>query len=89
MKALITLILGGRTNPILPGYRPNFKIESIQSDCQLTGFDKISPGESKSVDIEILHPEKFMNLKNGDVFILREGNRKVANGVLKINNQTE
>jgi translation elongation factor EF-Tu-like GTPase len=85
MKAIITLIsTEGRINPILPGYRPSFRIGTIQSDCQLTNFSKISPGETGKVDILILHPEKFTNLRNGDIFILTEGNRKVANGVLKI-----
>lgn len=80
MKAAITLT--GRKNPIMAGYRPTFRIGPIHSDCQLTGFSKINVGETGNVNITLLLPERFSSLKIGDKFILTEGLKEVANGII-------
>ncbi|MFA5152831.1 MAG: hypothetical protein WC554_09750 [Clostridia bacterium] len=82
MRAIVTLTVSGRINPIFSGYRPLFRIDSFQSDCYITNFVKINPDESSNVNIEVLLPDKFKNLKNGDIFILAEGRKKVADGII-------
>lgn len=76
---------GGRKSPVMTGYRPSIK---FQFDNYMTsGYqmfkDKqtINPGEEAITDIKIISKDYFAGkLKEGMLFDMFEGNRKVGEG---------
>ena len=76
---------GGRRNPIYDKYRPSFRYENgEQTDCVVyLKNEPIETGVNVDVEIELLHPDKILNLKKGAAFSLIEGVRDVARGIIK------
>lgn len=86
MEATIRLLTkeeGGRHTPIQPGYRGQckfFNIMDITGAMTLAeGKDMILPGETADVTIELAMP---YYLRENDGFVVREGGRTVAVGII-------
>lgn len=86
MEATIRLLTkeeGGRHTPMLPGYRGQckfFNIMDITGAMTLAeGKDMILPGETADVTIELAMP---YYLRKNDGFLVREGGRTVAVGII-------
>jgi superfamily II DNA or RNA helicase len=81
---------GGREGSIYTGYRPTFRVgHEESSDCFVTILDGhyIKPGETGTVEIKILHPEKISKITIDEHFILTEGLKEIASGnVISIKN---
>lgn len=88
IRATLSLLgseAGGRDTPIASGYRPAFYIGELQTDgaIELPGSCKQTPGETLSVRIRLLHPERFGDaLAVGAVFEVREGTKTVGRGTI-------
>ncbi len=79
---------GGRKGYAASGYRPHFQLigkkEMTSAEQLFINKDKVFPGESVSAEIRILGVETFEGLLyEGLEFKLGEGNRIVAEGVIK------
>ena len=79
---------GGRKGYAASGYRPHFQLkgkkELTSAEQIFVNKDKVFPGESVSTEIRILWIEAFEGLLyEGLEFKLSEGNRIVAEGVIK------
>lgn len=74
---------GGRTNPILNGYRPRLKIDNTkyETDCVFQlGNDVLYPGDSHSFIMLLLKPN--IPIQKGMTFGIFEGQRKIGQGLL-------
>jgi translation elongation factor EF-Tu-like GTPase len=75
---------GGRRTPVIPGlYRPQFYYKNHDWDVRYEFIDvtKVKPGETAKAYVTFMSPrEHFGNLKEGDHFLIREGQKVVAYG---------
>src|SRR3712207_4601839 len=82
--ALISLMgteAGGRVGYILSGYRPRFRMNEMESECEIRLVDdeKLHPGESGRVEVKLLWPDCVNGqLVKGACFELQEGWRTVV-----------
>jgi hypothetical protein len=78
---------GGRDGGISHKYRPNLLLENgEQSDCyfdEIKGKEMLYPGETNDVEIYVSHPEIWSGKLN-DKFDIREGQKVIGTGVIKI-----
>ena len=78
---------GGRKSPVASGYRPSIRFQF--DDYLTTGYhtftETLEPGKSSIADIKIISRDYFLGkLKEGMLFDIFEGNRKVGNGIITI-----
>lgn len=77
---------GGRKGPILSGYRPHLTFDGETfTDCgvQISNKEWLYPGEEAEVTLRLVHPEYVKEyLKVDQKFLLYEGSKKVASGVI-------
>lgn len=74
---------GGRSSPVRSGYRPQFFYDNHDWDAQHEYIDKeiVHPGETTRAYLTFLSPQEHLGkLKNGDHFLIREGNKNIAFG---------
>ena len=90
LKATLRLLAtaeGGRRTAITRDvYRPQFHLGSSSASCRVDGMNRASlaPGEEGEVEMTLVHPERFgADLRAGNRFELREGNRVVGWGVIE------
>jgi translation elongation factor EF-Tu-like GTPase len=78
---------GGRRGPVFSGYRSQFYYKNHDWDAQHDYIDAVAkPGETVKAYLTFMSPwEHFGVLKEGDHFLIREGQKIVAYGhVLQI-----
>jgi translation elongation factor EF-Tu-like GTPase len=76
---------GGRTHPVATGYRPQFYYENNEGDAvhEYIGKEWVQPGESVTARLRFVVPELHIHkLHMGMPFLIREGSRTVAYGVV-------
>jgi len=83
---------GGRTQPVLSGYRPNHLIkENYLTSGEHNYIDKVEvqPGEKSRAYIKFIAPEEYpYTLRVGTIINVQEGNRLIGYAkVLKIFNK--
>ena len=84
---ILTREEGGRSAPFFAGYRPKFYFRNIDVTGIITGFrskagdseEMVIPGERITMDVELMVP---VALAQGQRFVLREGDRTIAAGVI-------
>lgn len=77
---------GGRHTPAVSGYRPQFFYDSQDFDAIHEYIDKqqVKPGEKVLARLTFLSPDlHFGRVYVGMPFLIREGNRTIAYGVIK------
>lgn len=73
---------GGRSTPILPGYKPQFYFRTTDVTGGITlekGKEMIMPGENVKMEVELISP---IGLNENLRFAIREGGRTVGAGVV-------
>ena len=78
---------GGRASPVAAhGYRPQFYYGTQDWDAEheYPGREQVSPGETVTAQIRFLSPEAHLHtVRPGLPFLIREGHKTVAYGVVK------
>ena len=83
----LTTEAGGRTTPVMSGYRPNhdFGIPGVLTDAQheYTDKDVVCPGETVTARLWFVRPDfQAGRLLVGMSFAVQEGGRMVGNGTI-------
>ncbi len=79
---ILTRDEGGRHKPFFTGYRPQFYFRTTDVTGSITlpeGREMVMPGDSVSVDVELITP---IAMEQGLTFAVREGGRTVGQGVV-------
>lgn len=74
---------GGRRSPFLSGYRPQFRFDGRDNDCNITLVDReqLGDGETGRIALTFLRPElQTGRLSVGAEFCIAEGARVVGQG---------
>ena len=74
---------GGRTNPILNGYRPSFKVGTKISDCIIDLNKELLPGEKTLTTLLITHPNLLPYLLKEMTFDIAEKDKIVGSGIIQ------
>ena len=81
----VTSEAGGRSTPAFSGYRPQFYYHGHDWDAEHEYLDaeKVFPGDTVTAHLSFLSPqEHHENVAVGMPFLVREGTRTVAYGVV-------
>jgi len=73
---------GGRHTPFLPGYRPQFYMQTMDVTGSITlpeGVEMVMPGDNIEMGVKLITP---VALEVGSRFAIREGGRTVGAGVI-------
>jgi len=73
---------GGRHTPFLPGYRPQFYMQTMDVTGSITlpeGVEMVMPGDNIEMGVTLITP---VALEVGSRFAIREGGRTVGAGVI-------
>lgn len=79
---ILTKDEGGRSTPIVKGYRPQFYFRTIDVTGTLQflgGVDMVKPGSIAKIKVKLLLP---IAMEVGTRFVVREGGRSVACGIV-------
>ena len=71
---------GGRHQPFVSGYRPQFYVRTIDITGTITlpdGIEMVMPGDTVNLVVKLITP---VALEHGTSFFIREGNLKVGSG---------
>ena len=74
---------GGRTNPILNGYRPSFKMGFKNSDCVIDLSKVLHPGEKTLTTLTITHSNLLPYLVKEMTFDIAEGTKVIGSGIIQ------
>lgn len=89
----LTTEAGGRSKPAYSGYRPQFYYHGRDWDAEhvYPNTEQVSPGDTVVAHLRFLSPQEHHGMiSTGTPFLIREGTRTVAYGVVtKIFNQLE
>ena len=81
----VTTEAGGRKGPTFSGYRPQFYYHGNDWVAEQTYPDaeEVMPGETVKAHLRLMSPkEHFGNIVIGMPFLIREGSRTVAYGIV-------
>ncbi|MDH5647882.1 MAG: elongation factor Tu [Anaplasmataceae bacterium] len=78
---LLTKEEGGRSTPVVSGYRPQFYLRTtdVTGSITLIGADMAMPGENIEAEVTLISP---VAIEKGLKFAMREGGRTIGAGVV-------